>query len=75
MIHVEHLRSMDVFRKMGPDEIHKLHDRWIIAPFDKVVHRLLKSEETRDAIEVIHERIIVAVFAMLSKKRYSKFEC
>ena len=26
---------------MGQNEIRALHDRWIIAPFDKVVHRLL----------------------------------
>ena len=26
---------------MGQDETRELHDRWIIAPFDKVVHRLI----------------------------------
>ena len=40
MIHVEHLRSTDVLRKMGQDGIRALHDRWIIALFNKVVHRL-----------------------------------
>jgi len=34
------LRFTDVLRKMGQDGIRALHDRWIIALFNKVVHRL-----------------------------------
>ena len=36
MIHVEHLRSTDILREMGQDEIRELHNRWIIALFNKV---------------------------------------